>query len=314
VLTSASLAASDAVLTSASARNLFLQERFAVANSPTDAANYLLRKRSRDLDPDTGEVKAVEVDEKTGQAIVVPAELAGDGLRWLNGGLTVAELTALAANPKLEQATRLEVALAAWMRADLLGQSEAALKAAQLIGQDSPSLAPVMRQYQALTSAPERRHLLLLSAVRHGISPMIRVYRRAEGFALRDSDSMLADLWCKIAKQQDPATDGLQYDGYLSEEHAPPMADTGNIAPRDQELAQLGKLKTSTGFLGDYVMQRAATVPNDPDLPWLLHVVVQSTRGGCLDPDASALSKKAFALLHKRFPRSEWARKTPYFY
>jgi hypothetical protein len=155
---------------------------------------------------------------------------------------------------------------------------------------------------------------MLLSAVRYGLSPMVRSYRRAESIALRDSDSMLADLWCKIAKQQDPASVGWPFDGYLSEEHAPPMADTGNIAARDLELSQLGKLKTSTGFLGDYVMQRATTVPNDPDLPWLLHVVVQSTRGGCLDTDASALSKKAFALLHKRFPRSEWARKTPYFY
>jgi hypothetical protein len=39
-----------------------------------------------------------------------------------------------------------------------------------------------------------------------------------------------------------------------------------------------------------------------------------STRGGCLDQDAPALSRKAFALLHKRWPRSEWARATPYFY
>lgn len=310
VLASASLAASN----STSARNLFLQERFAVATSPADAANYLLRKHSSDLDPDTGEVKAVVMDEKTAQPIVEPAVLAGDSLRWLNGGLTVADLSALAANPKLDQATRIDVGVAAWMRADLLGQDEAALKAAQMIGQDSPALAPVMRQYQALASAPERRHLMLLSAVRYGLSPMIRNYRGTEGIVLRDSDSMLADQWCKIAMQQRPDSDGWQYDGYLSQEHAPPMADTGNSAARDLELAQLGKLKTSTGFLGDYVMQRAAAVPNDPDLPWLLHVVVQSTKGGCLDPDASALSKKAFALLHKRFPRNEWTRKTPYFY
>ncbi|MFL6631416.1 MAG: hypothetical protein ACJ8HJ_03745 [Massilia sp.] len=41
---------------------------------------------------------------------------------------------------------------------------------------------------------------------------------------------------------------------------------------------------------------------------------MMSTRGGCLDKDAPALSRKAHALLHKRWPRSEWAGATPYFY
>jgi hypothetical protein len=61
-------------------------------------------------------------------------------------------------------------------------------------------------------------------------------------------------------------------------------------------------------------MEWAGTHPADPELPWLLYVVVMSTRGGCLDNDASALSRKAHALLHKRWPRSEWASATPYFY
>ena len=47
---------------------------------------------------------------------------------------------------------------------------------------------------------------------------------------------------------------------------------------------------------------------------WLLHVVVMSTRGGCLDPDAQTLSRTAWNLLHKRYADSEWTDKTPYFY
>jgi hypothetical protein len=43
-------------------------------------------------------------------------------------------------------------------------------------------------------------------------------------------------------------------------------------------------------------------------------VVVVSTRGGCLDPDADKLSRTAWNLLHKRYAGSEWANKTPYFY
>ena len=99
-------------------------------------------------------------------------------------------------------------------------------------------------------------------------------------------------------------------------EQAPPMPQVAGVdaARRKAELAQLGALKTATGYLGDHVLQRVASKPNDADLQWLLHVVVRSTRGGCLDDDAKAVSKKAFTVLHKRYGNSAWAKKTPYFY
>ena len=62
------------------------------------------------------------------------------------------------------------------------------------------------------------------------------------------------------------------------------------------------------------MLARARTHPNDPDLPWLLHVVVMSTRGGCTDADNRELSRTAWQLLHRRFPASSWAKKTPYYY
>jgi hypothetical protein len=94
----------------------------------------------------------------------------------------------------------------------------------------------------------------------------------------------------------------------------PPMPDTGDMNQRRDELARLGALKTAIGVIGDDVLAWAASHPRDPQLPWLLHVVVMSTRGGCLDPDAAPLSRKAWDLLHQRYPGSEWAQKTPYFY
>jgi len=73
-------------------------------------------------------------------------------------------------------------------------------------------------------------------------------------------------------------------------------------------------MHTATGFVGQHVLAWAATHPADKDLPWLLYVAVQSSRGGCLDPDHTAISKKAWQLLHQRFPRSPWTEQTPYFY
>ncbi|MBJ7311231.1 hypothetical protein ACFOLJ_27570 [Rugamonas sp. CCM 8940] len=292
--------ASPALSASASsdARNLFLQERFAVASSPADAANYLLRSVSRSADADTGESARV----------AEAPQVAADGLRWLNGGLSTAELLALASHPKLDAGLRASIAVAAWMRADLLGQGELALQAAQL-AQAAPALADAMRQYRALPAAPARRHAMVLSALQYGLSPVVNGSRIEAGSTPRDKAETLADLWCKIPRGAagwgEPDT---------AVELSPPAPETGRAESRKQEMAALGALPTSTGFIGAHVLQRVAAVPADPDLPWLLHVVVQSTRGGCLDTDAKALSKNAFNLLHKRYKGDEWARKTPYFY
>jgi hypothetical protein len=283
-----------------SARNLFLQERFAIAATPSEAAAYLMRRENGDFDADTGEPAKAAPPR--------PETLAADGQRWLNSGLGTADLYALGADARLPQQVRARIGVAAWMRFDLLGQEAEALKAAQQVEQNSKVLAPVMRKYRALPDAQERRHWMLLNAARYNLTPMAGAFVPGD-ISLQPADDTTAGMWCKM-----PAKAGAEYSEDVKLEKVPPMPQTGNAALRDTELAQLGGMKTATGFLGDHVMQRAVKVPNDPDLPWLLHVVVQSTRGGCLDDDAKSLSKRAFTLLHKRYGKSEWAAKTPYFY
>jgi hypothetical protein len=56
----------------------------------------------------------------------------------------------------------------------------------------------------------------------------------------------------------------------------------------------------------------AAARPDDPRLPEALHLAVRATRYGCTGEQTSAFSKQAFQLLHRRFPKSEWAAKTKY--
>jgi hypothetical protein len=222
--------------------------------------------------------------------------------------LAAADLYALGADTRLPQMVRARIGVAAWMRFDLLGQGDEALMAAQQVEQNSTILAPVMRKYRALPDAQERRHWMMLNAARYNLTPMAGAYAPAE-ISLQPANETTAAMWCKM-----PARAGADYSEDVQLERAPAMPQTGNVALRDKELAQLGALKTATGFLGDHVLQRAVKAPNDPDLPWLLHVVVQSTRGGCLDDDAKSLSKRAFTLLHERYAKSEWANKTPYFY
>ncbi len=293
-LASPALAASN----STSARNQFLQERFAVATSPADAAKYLLRAHSRNLDPDTGE------QSKDREAVT---DIAADGQRWLNSGLSASDLADLASQTSLPATVRTRIAIAAWLRFDLLGQQDAALAAAKVVEQQAPELAPVTQAYLKQPAAAERHYTLVVNALKYGLSPTFPGYPQPP--ELRNAEGTLADMWCKL-----PAKTGASYFENTDAEFSLPSPNLGNTAARDKELAELSKLKTATGYIGDTVMARAKTSPADPELPWLLYVIVQSTRGGCLDADAKALSRNAFSVLHKRYGQSEWADKTPYYY
>jgi len=54
---------------------------------------------------------------------------------------------------------------------------------------------------------------------------------------------------------------------------------------------------------------------SDEYLPETLHLAVRATRFGCRRPaDNGPWSRAAFKLLHERYPASEWAKRTPYWF
>jgi hypothetical protein len=64
--------------------------------------------------------------------------------------------------------------------------------------------------------------------------------------------------------------------------------------------------------LGSIVLEWAKQHSDDLRAAEALHRVVRGTRFSC--GGNGEISKKAFALLHKQWPQSEWASKTPYWF
>lgn len=269
-------------------RNLFREERFAAATSVLDAGRFLLRTNI-----DYGE-----------RGVVVEDAINDDGLRWLNERLAVPDLIELAGETALPANLRARIAGAAWMRAALLGNVAQGKRAAALLADLLPAMRPGLARYQRAPTAEAARHQMLVESMRFGLAAQLTM--SAGPVTTVAPDEVTASGWCSFR----PEGDGAR--AFAWRLPAPPSA--GDSAARQQEQGSLQALKTATGTVGDDVLRWAAQQPTDPELPWLLHVVVASTRGGCLDADAKQLSKKAHALLHKRWPGSEWARKTPYFY
>lgn len=290
-----------------SALNLAIQQRFAEATSVADAAPWLLMRPLATTTPDTGESAPVPVTSMTTRPSL-------DGTLWLDRGLAVKDMLELARALKTPSPWRSRLAVAAWMRADLLGDAASAADASTLVEDFVPSLKPITTRYRALPGAPERHHALMMAALRHNLSPdILDGNPDADGtWPLQKPDDISAGMWCRIG-----ADDVSEYFRSALDKSLPPLPApvvSGDPARRDVERKQLFDLHSATGFIGLHAIDWAASHPADKDLPWLLHVAVASSRGGCVDADRSAISRKAWQVLHKRFPRSEWTAQTPYFY
>lgn len=294
---------------SVSAINLFKQERFALATTLDDAAQHLMRMSTSRWNPDTAEREASTREASRPM-------LAADGLVWVNTHLAIKDLLDLAGDERLGAALRARIAVAAWMRADFLGQRERAEAAAGLVARNAPAFRAVAERYRSLASADDRRHWLLVNSLLFNLSPSVGATDSVQDKWTRPlkqdrNEDTLASMWCSVTNR----AGGRFAEDNADTQQVPPPSDVSTDATaRDKEVDELAKLKTATGYVGDHVLAWAKTHPTDPDLPWLLHVVVQSTRGGCLDNDASKTSRAAYVLLHRRFPTSPWTEKTPVWY
>jgi hypothetical protein len=271
-------------------RNLFREERFAVATSVRDAGAYLLRANVDMASPDAAPAEDMVND---------------DAIAWFKRGLATADMLELARAESLPQPLRARIAGAAWIRAALLDQPDTGRAAADLLARLVPAVGEMATRYGRAATPAERRHVALVASVAFGLSADLDM--QAQPVTRTLAGDATASAWCSFKPSQFDVPTSYVW-------RLPATPDLGDTAARRTELGRLEQLKTATGTLGDDVLQWADTHPADPELPWLLHVVVMSTRGGCLDKDAPALSRKAHALLHKRWPKSEWARATPYFY
>ncbi len=67
-------------------------------------------------------------------------------------------------------------------------------------------------------------------------------------------------------------------------------------------------------WLGAQTLAFAGKHPQDPRVPEALALVVRASHYGCRDDKTGEFSKGAFDLLHRRYPTSDWTKKTPFWY
>jgi hypothetical protein len=84
------------------------------------------------------------------------------------------------------------------------------------------------------------------------------------------------------------------------------------------EDARLNALPTGPVWLGQRAIAYVKAHPDDKDAAEALALTVRATHLGFSEypknSDKSAVSKQAFEMLHRMYPKSPWAAKTPYYY
>lgn len=237
-------------------------------------------------------------------AVPPPLVLTDEAIAHLNRSVPTRELARLAGLAELLPADwRQRIGLAAWVGAIL--EQDAAV-AASLVPVLRPLVPPALAaDLEAWLGAEgaQRDFLAHWTILRWpGLSPRIAddVGRRTQ---LDEMDALRANGWCEKG--------GL----HGSSELVPVRFLSAGVQQAAASDEPWPDLKATALEIGPKLVTYAEAHRDDPRVPEALHRLVRFTRVGCAWGDeVGGVSKRAFDLLHRRYPRSEWAAKTPYWF
>ncbi len=203
------------------------------------------------------------------------------------------------------------MALSGWLRALILGRDDEAKKLIPLLP------APVQASL-GKSDDPTGYAATLVLLHSPGLRPFLDagVQRAVSYTAL---DSYRNNLWCSTMAQALGPDPG--------EGNAPtlPVSKPAFLTPEQEqqarsEVAALDAHPIGMDWLGRRTIDYVKGHPADPAAAESLALVVKLTRYECSLPNgygkspSSGVSKEAFTLLHSRYPNSDWAAKTKYYF
>lgn len=237
-----------------------------------------------------------------------------DAAKVINQELPLNLLKQAAETKSLATALRRDIAQAAWLRAVLLGDNKTAEALVPTVKELVPGLSPLLA---AFVSAPadEKRYAAIYAWLKFpGLEPMVDTGIGRQT-ALSEQDTYRDNWWCGSAFPPGTSTGNEEGNEENPEpEYTPVFLTAVNKQQAAREYGSLLALGVAPNYLCRQAVQWATKAPGDPRVPEALHLAVKSTRYGCTDKDTGRWSKAAFDTLHKLYPKSVWAKQTPYWF
>lgn len=342
----------DAILArkdlSGSDRALFTSERLQVASSLSDFARHATRRRiclggfeaclrNGDMLPERGQADGYSME--TGPA----AETIGFGedARAIIDRMPLDQRIALSRNPALPTHLRLDVALTSFVRAVQLQDDAAIDGLARDLAKTLPQLKTDWARIAATAPGPDKRfaEFFVLAKI-PGLRNDLVYYTRPVGSVVNFRGSW--DDWTILPADQRAAaraplplvnyqSSGVIYGQAEADGDLTCLGECGpgafplrlpDVVAAGQAKAQAERTaffqssiekKPPKGSLNvwEEVLAYARAHPEDPRSPEALYWLIRVTHWG---PNENDMSSRAFRLLHARYPKSNWAKRSPYHY
>jgi hypothetical protein len=293
-------------------RNLFNDQRQKLATSLSDFLEHAGEMPSRvgfDWD-DIGRSEADEDESDKPNPAAARAYFNRYSAQVLARRMRLALLAESAQSTALPGHLRRELARSIWVRAVLAGDFAAAEKLHPVLQELDSPLWKAMEPFRAASNDSEKRFAAVFVILQNpGLNPSVRegLLRKS---TLGEVDTYRDNWWCDDLG----AGVGTTARGQHAEFPFPSFVVDSDRNATKQELEKLASTGFAPNYLTSAVLAFAKEHPDDPRIPQALHLAVRSTRFGCSNPDTTHLSEAAFTLLHRRYPKSEWAERTKYHY
>jgi len=317
------LLAADAASLPESSLNLFRAERMKVAANWDEFLKYSPRIPAGTF---TGFEQygntGIEGEDASIPPGVKPHQPAFDvdAAKILNEQTPLDLLLAAARRDVLPKPMRREVATSAWVRSILFEDENSAKAITPLLQDLAPELKEPLESYLRASDPAARRFAAVFLMLRFpGLRPYVQV-----GFGRLTPPGKLDDFrdnwWCPFKGGQD-APDYYRVASTLPEPLHLLYPDGGPkaqfLSPDQQARAQrewtrLTEAPPAPEYLANQAVEWVKNHPGDPRAAEALHLAVRAVRYGC--GAKKGASREAFQLLHEKYPSSEWARKTKYWY
>jgi hypothetical protein len=278
---------------------------------------------------DVAEVGRSDADmdpEENAKPDITLPRLDRDSIKILNERTPLRLWLEAAGDPELPKSWRRQFALTTLTRALLLDNDPAIQEACKLL---VPEMHEAAKLLDAVTNAsdveerrfagiflilhyPESRPYLVSGMGREGDNGKIDGFHEnwwrlldSGGVELDAYSNWLGGLWGNGTRKRTDAD--------RAAEHAMFLDPRDRTLGRD-EFKRMAATRSAVSYLTSQVLTFAHAHPSDPRLAEALHLAIRATRWGVSDPDSWRLTKQAFQLLHRNYPNSSWAKKTPIWY
>ncbi|MEZ5346743.1 MAG: hypothetical protein R2681_14425 [Pyrinomonadaceae bacterium] len=298
-----------------SSQNQFYSQKMVLAENLSEFLKFAQRKPATFVWSDDGNEQGDDLsDMKELQPWQSRTMFDYDAVAFLNEKMPLSLLAEAAVEPGLPEHLKSFLVSAVWTRSVILGDKQTEKRFAPLLVQYRKEFAPEVTSYATARTALDSEARAMMVILKYPvIQPYVPVGMGRGSTETQSIDSIRGNWWCAPDSSDETFSRYDHYDFRYPDAY-PEFLTAAQKGAAANELKKMKDAGDSATYLARKAVQFANANMRYRDVPELLHLAVRSTRYGCTDPDTETYSKQAFDILHKRFPRSPWTKKTPYWF